>query len=272
MPEHEIPDAAGAGAEMKRPRPPWPYQARQWAVEEARVECFSGRDPSDVFHEGVIIGMTEAPTVRVQKDDGQIVSWVLGLTRKALPATSDTAAPAASVAPVAEAGDSAADLREAVERVLTMLDQSPRAAKSISLNFPGLEHAIDRLRREVKPAFATSVRDTESKAISRRCEHGKNRAWCTKSPHRDDIPTSLLFPRLGDPDPIDPSTCACCAVSSDETGFKRGSCTSSPVNASGCGHSYRSHFDNTDAPTKPASDLQRGTGAPRGLGDSGDAR
>jgi hypothetical protein len=64
------------------PNPPFPYQARQWADEGARVECFSGRDPSDVIHEGRIIGMTEAPTVRVQKDDGQIISWVLGITRK----------------------------------------------------------------------------------------------------------------------------------------------------------------------------------------------
>lgn len=64
------------------PNPPFPYQARQWADEGARVECFSGRDPSDVVHEGRIIGMTEAPTVRVQKDDGQIISWVLGITRK----------------------------------------------------------------------------------------------------------------------------------------------------------------------------------------------
>lgn len=31
-------------------------------------------------------------------------------------------------------------------------------------------------------------------------------------------------------------------------------------------------YSPVDAPTKPASDLQRGTGAPRGLGDSGDAQ
>lgn len=61
----------------------FPYEVREWMDEEARVECFSGRDPGYVVHEGVAIGMTEAPTVRVQKDDGQIVSWVIGLTRRA---------------------------------------------------------------------------------------------------------------------------------------------------------------------------------------------
>lgn len=65
-----------------RPRPPFPYEARQWMEDGARVECFSGRDASEVVHEGWIIGMTEAPTVRVQKDDGRIISWVLGITRR----------------------------------------------------------------------------------------------------------------------------------------------------------------------------------------------
>lgn len=86
--------------------------------------------------------------------------------------------------------------------------------------------------------------------VSRELREGARRLGVIpgRGPHRDDIPTSLLFPRLGDPGPIDPSTCACCAAGSDETGFKRGSCTSSPVNASGCGHSYRSHFDVTETP------------------------
>jgi hypothetical protein len=67
-----------------RPRPPFPYEARQWAEEGARVECVAGNDPAWIVHEGRVIGMTEAPTVRVQLDDGRIVSWVLGITRKKL--------------------------------------------------------------------------------------------------------------------------------------------------------------------------------------------
>lgn len=73
--------------------PPFAYQARQWADEGARVECFSGRDPSHVLHEGRIIGMTEAPTVRVLLDDGRIVSWVLGITRKKVAKTKDGPVP-----------------------------------------------------------------------------------------------------------------------------------------------------------------------------------
>lgn len=64
-------------------RPPFLYQIRDWADQEARVECFSGRDSTHVVHEGTIIGYTEAPTARIQKDDGQIVSWVIGLVRRA---------------------------------------------------------------------------------------------------------------------------------------------------------------------------------------------
>ena len=67
----------------RRPHVPFPFEARQWLSDAARVVCVDGRDSSDVVHEGVVIGFTEAPTVRVQKDDGQIVTWVLGLTRPA---------------------------------------------------------------------------------------------------------------------------------------------------------------------------------------------
>lgn len=67
----------------RKPHVPFPFEARQWLSDAARVECVDGRDSSDVVHEGVVIGFTEAPTVRVQKDDGQIVTWVLGLTRLA---------------------------------------------------------------------------------------------------------------------------------------------------------------------------------------------
>jgi hypothetical protein len=63
-------------------RPLWPYEIEQLMMDEARVECFSGKDPTDIIHEGRIVGFTEAPTARVQKDDGQIVSWVIGLIRK----------------------------------------------------------------------------------------------------------------------------------------------------------------------------------------------
>jgi hypothetical protein len=73
---------AAASADTTPQRPPFPYEARQWMEDGARVECFSGKNPDDVVHEGWIIGMTEAPTVRVQKDDGQIISWVLGITRR----------------------------------------------------------------------------------------------------------------------------------------------------------------------------------------------
>jgi hypothetical protein len=73
---------AAASADTTPRRPPFPYEARQWMEDGARVECFSGKNPDDVVHEGWIIGMTEAPTVRVQKDDGQIISWVLGITRR----------------------------------------------------------------------------------------------------------------------------------------------------------------------------------------------
>lgn len=65
-----------------RPRPPFIYEVREWAEQEARVECFSGKDPSDVVHEGRVLGYTEAPTVVVQTDDGRIVHWVLGITRR----------------------------------------------------------------------------------------------------------------------------------------------------------------------------------------------
>jgi hypothetical protein len=76
--ENPVPSPAAAAPR----RPPFPYEARQWMEDGARVECFSGKNPDDVVHEGWIIGMTEAPTVRVQKDDGQIISWVLGITRR----------------------------------------------------------------------------------------------------------------------------------------------------------------------------------------------
>ena len=68
--------------EAVRSGPPFPYQVREWVEQRARVECFSASDPTDVVHEGRAIGWTEAPTVRVQKDDGQIVSWVIGITRR----------------------------------------------------------------------------------------------------------------------------------------------------------------------------------------------
>lgn len=96
--------------------PPFAYQARQWAEEGARVECFSGRDPSDVVHEGRIIGMTEAPTVHVQKDDGQIVSWVLGITRKKTAVSSSDAPNQTAGEDVAPKPGDPAEPREGVGR------------------------------------------------------------------------------------------------------------------------------------------------------------
>jgi hypothetical protein len=93
---HVLERADDRQAQQQPRRRTFPYEVREWMDEEARVECFSGRDPGYVVHEGVAIGMTEAPTVRVQKDDGQIVSWVIGLTRRA---QSDIARPPAQREP-----------------------------------------------------------------------------------------------------------------------------------------------------------------------------
>lgn len=75
--------ARAVAESQQAPRPPFPFEVRRWVEEGARVECFSGVDPTLIVHEGRAIGWTEAPTVRVQKDDGQIISWVVGITRLA---------------------------------------------------------------------------------------------------------------------------------------------------------------------------------------------
>jgi hypothetical protein len=83
-----------------RPRPPFLHEVRGWAEEEARVECFSGRDSTDVVHEGRIVGYVEAPTVVVQTDDGRVVHWVIGLVRRKTDQPADAEATVEEVADV----------------------------------------------------------------------------------------------------------------------------------------------------------------------------
>jgi hypothetical protein len=66
---------------------PFPYEARQWANEGAEVEAVSGADPNTVIHRGVCVGVMEAPTVLLQRVDGKLVHWALGLVRRRVAAS-----------------------------------------------------------------------------------------------------------------------------------------------------------------------------------------